>query len=165
MVGENTKNKKIFSLEWKKIGKFQVLLNVLWKYWAHLDSWRWSPIEDHLISNLKFPLLRFVTYSQILGMRIWTALRGKYSYHNNYWSSKKIFSELIYQKLPLKFYAILFFSKILITTRLIKGFFFFFFLPLAEPGKSQVSFQSQRRAMPKNVQTTKKLSSFHMLVR
>ena len=32
-------------------------------------------------------------------------------------------------------------------------------------GKSQFSFQSQRKAMPKNVQTTKQLHSFHMLVR
>ena len=32
-------------------------------------------------------------------------------------------------------------------------------------GKGQFSFQSQRRAMPKNVQTTVKLHSFHMLVR
>ena len=31
--------------------------------------------------------------------------------------------------------------------------------------KSQFSFQSQRRAMPKNVQTTLQLHSFHMLVR
>ena len=34
----------------------------------------------------------------------------------------------------------------------------------AEP-KSQLSFQSQRSAMPKNVQTTIQLCSFHMLVR
>ena len=32
-------------------------------------------------------------------------------------------------------------------------------------GKGQFSFQSQRRAMPKNVQTTVQLCSFHMLVR
>ena len=32
-------------------------------------------------------------------------------------------------------------------------------------GKGQFSFQSQRRAMPKNVQTTTQLASFHMLVR
>ena len=32
-------------------------------------------------------------------------------------------------------------------------------------GKSQFSFQSQRRAMPKNVQTTAQLHSFHMLAR
>ena len=32
-------------------------------------------------------------------------------------------------------------------------------------GKIQLSFQSQRRAMPKNVQTTTQLHSFHMLVR
>ena len=32
-------------------------------------------------------------------------------------------------------------------------------------GKGQFSFQSQRRAMPKNVQTTIQLHSFHMLVR
>ena len=93
-------------------------------------------------------------------MKIWTSLRDNCSYHNNYWSSKKMFSELICQKLPLKFYVILF-SKILITTRLIKRNFIY--LPLAEPGKSQVSFQSQRRAMPKNAQTTPHLSSFHML--
>ena len=31
--------------------------------------------------------------------------------------------------------------------------------------KSQFSFQSQRRAMPKNVQTTARLYSFHMLAR
>ena len=31
--------------------------------------------------------------------------------------------------------------------------------------KSQFSFQSQRRAMPKNVQTTAQLHSFHMLAR
>ena len=31
--------------------------------------------------------------------------------------------------------------------------------------KGQFSFQSQRRAMPKNVQTTAQLHSFHMLVR
>ena len=30
-------------------------------------------------------------------------------------------------------------------------------------GKGEFSFQSQRRAMPKNVQTTKQLHSFHML--
>ena len=32
-------------------------------------------------------------------------------------------------------------------------------------GQGQFSFQSQRKAMPKNVQTTVQLSSFHMLVR
>ena len=32
-------------------------------------------------------------------------------------------------------------------------------------GKGQFSFQSQRRAMPKNVQTTTQLRSFHMLAR
>ena len=32
-------------------------------------------------------------------------------------------------------------------------------------GKGQFSFQSQRRAMPKNVQTTAQLYSFHMLAR
>ena len=32
-------------------------------------------------------------------------------------------------------------------------------------GKGQFSFQSQRRAMPKNVQTTVQLCSFHMLKR
>ena len=32
-------------------------------------------------------------------------------------------------------------------------------------GKSQFSFQSQRRAMPKNVQTTAQLHSFHMLTK
>ena len=32
-------------------------------------------------------------------------------------------------------------------------------------GKGQFSFQSQRRAMPKNVQTTGQLCSFHMLIR
>ena len=32
-------------------------------------------------------------------------------------------------------------------------------------GKGQFSFQSQRKAMPKNVQTTTKLHSFHMLAR
>ena len=32
-------------------------------------------------------------------------------------------------------------------------------------GKGQFSFQSQRKAMPKNVQTTKQLYSFHMLAR
>ena len=31
--------------------------------------------------------------------------------------------------------------------------------------KSQFSFQSQRRAMPKNVQTTAQLHSFHILAR
>ena len=31
--------------------------------------------------------------------------------------------------------------------------------------KSQFSFQSQRKAMPKNVQTTVQLHSFHMLAR
>ena len=33
------------------------------------------------------------------------------------------------------------------------------------PRKGQFSFQSQRRAMPKNVQTTIQLCSFHMLIR
>ena len=32
-------------------------------------------------------------------------------------------------------------------------------------GKGEFSFQSQRRAMPKNVQTTKQLHSFHILVK
>ena len=32
-------------------------------------------------------------------------------------------------------------------------------------GKGQFTFQSQRRAMPKNVQTTAQMHSFHMLVR
>ena len=32
-------------------------------------------------------------------------------------------------------------------------------------GKSQFSFQSQRRAMPKNVQTIRQLHSFHMLAK
>ena len=32
-------------------------------------------------------------------------------------------------------------------------------------GKGQFSFQCQRRAMPKNVQTTAQLHSFHMLAR
>ena len=32
-------------------------------------------------------------------------------------------------------------------------------------GKGRVSFQSQRRAMPKNVQTTTQLHSFHMVAR
>ena len=32
-------------------------------------------------------------------------------------------------------------------------------------GKGQFSFQSQKRAMPKNVQTTVQMWSFHMLVR
>ena len=32
-------------------------------------------------------------------------------------------------------------------------------------GKGQFSFQSQRKAMPKNAQTTTKLHSFHMLVK
>ena len=32
-------------------------------------------------------------------------------------------------------------------------------------GKSQFSYQSQRRAMPKNVQTTTQLNLFHMLAR
>ena len=32
-------------------------------------------------------------------------------------------------------------------------------------GKGQFSFQSQRRAMPKNVQTTAQLHSFHMLAK
>ena len=31
-------------------------------------------------------------------------------------------------------------------------------------GKCQFSFQSQRRAVPKNVQSTEQLHSFHMLV-
>ena len=31
-------------------------------------------------------------------------------------------------------------------------------------GKGQFSFQSQRKAMPKNAQTTTQLQSFHMLV-
>ena len=31
-----------------------------------------------------------------------------------------------------------------------------------QDGKDQFSFQSQRKAMPKNVQTTEQLSSFHM---
>ena len=34
----------------------------------------------------------------------------------------------------------------------------------SQPGKCQISFQSQRRAMPKNVQTTTQLHSSHMLV-
>ena len=33
------------------------------------------------------------------------------------------------------------------------------------PGKGQFSFQSQRKAMPKNVQITVQLHSFHMLAR
>ena len=33
------------------------------------------------------------------------------------------------------------------------------------PGKSKFSFQSQRKAMPNNVQTTSQLHSFHMLGR
>ena len=33
------------------------------------------------------------------------------------------------------------------------------------PAKGQFSFQSQRRAVPKNVQTTTQLHSFHMLAR
>ena len=33
------------------------------------------------------------------------------------------------------------------------------------PGNIQFSFQSQRKAMPKNVQTTVQLHSFHMLAR
>ena len=33
------------------------------------------------------------------------------------------------------------------------------------PGDSQFSFQSQRKAMPKNVQTTTQLHSFHMLAK
>ena len=33
------------------------------------------------------------------------------------------------------------------------------------PGKDQFSFQSQRRAMPNNFQTTIQLYSFHMLAR
>ena len=33
------------------------------------------------------------------------------------------------------------------------------------PGKGQFSFQPQRRVMPKNVQTTTQLHSFHMLAR
>ena len=32
-------------------------------------------------------------------------------------------------------------------------------------GKDQFSFQSQRKAMPKNVQTTTQLHSFHMLAK
>ena len=32
-------------------------------------------------------------------------------------------------------------------------------------GKGQLSFQSQRRAMPKNVQTTEQLPSFHTLAK
>ena len=32
-------------------------------------------------------------------------------------------------------------------------------------GKGQFSFQSQRRAMPKNVKTTTQLHSFHILAR
>ena len=32
-------------------------------------------------------------------------------------------------------------------------------------GKGQFSFQSQRKAMPKNAQTTTQLHSFHMLAR
>ena len=32
-------------------------------------------------------------------------------------------------------------------------------------GKGQFSFQSQRRAMPKNIQTITQLHSFHMLAR
>ena len=32
-------------------------------------------------------------------------------------------------------------------------------------GKGKLSFQSQRRAMPKNVQTIEQLHSFHMLAR
>ena len=32
-------------------------------------------------------------------------------------------------------------------------------------GKGQFSFQSQRKAMPKNVQTTTQLDSFHMLAK
>ena len=32
-------------------------------------------------------------------------------------------------------------------------------------GKGQFSFQSQRKEMPKNVQTTAQLHSFHMLVK
>ena len=31
--------------------------------------------------------------------------------------------------------------------------------------KGQFSFQSQRKAMPKNIQTTKRLHSFHILAR
>ena len=34
-----------------------------------------------------------------------------------------------------------------------------------QTGKGQFSFQSQRWAMPKNVQTTTQLNSFHMLAR
>ena len=33
------------------------------------------------------------------------------------------------------------------------------------PGKGQVSFQSQRKAMPKNIQITFQLHSFHMLAK
>ena len=36
---------------------------------------------------------------------------------------------------------------------------------LHRAGKSQFSFQSQRRAIPKNVQTTAQFHSFHMLAR
>ena len=32
-------------------------------------------------------------------------------------------------------------------------------------GKDQLSFQSQRKAMPKNIQTTAQLNSFHMLAK
>ena len=35
----------------------------------------------------------------------------------------------------------------------------------ARTGKDQFSFQSQRKAMPKNVQTTTQLHSFHMLAK
>ena len=35
----------------------------------------------------------------------------------------------------------------------------------ARTGEDQFSFQSQRKAMPKNVQTTTQLHSFHMLAR
>ena len=45
------------------------------------------------------------------------------------------------------------------------GFFFFFFLPLSHrTGKGQFSFQYQRKAMPKNAQTTTQLHSSHSLV-
>ena len=35
----------------------------------------------------------------------------------------------------------------------------------SQTGKGQFSFQSQRKAMPKNAQTTAQLHSFHMLVK
>ena len=40
-----------------------------------------------------------------------------------------------------------------------------FFFEWPRTGKGQFSFQSQRRAMPKNVQTTTQLHSFHVLAR